>query len=511
MQTTHGRLALAAYQSGDIPAAKKVLHDAGDEITCDPLALQLLAITSADPINEHVLLQHAAYETLAGTAEPFFNLGVVEQGQGFLDRALLLYQQALQIDPNHIGALNNASDLLRRRGRSRAAWDLLTRYLKAGGAPQGLEIRLAKVADDCGHVEEARHWFAQASEREPVQAALKWEQAMQQLRDEEFAAGWVGYEARKSIYDHTALGIVSYSAEEWDGSPLKGRSLLVHKEQGLGDTIMFASFLRRLAADQGQLHLAVQPPLTRLFAANFPEAQVWSSVSAPGFETEEHQGWRLVAGPIDCQLAFGSLPLALHHNQPAAAEMYLRPVPAEQAAWERRLRLLTPHSHGQLRAGIVTMARRDGSTGPGIAEGAPKSISARLLWPLDHPNVAWFGLHDQSTCDELADAPLANLVDTSPWLLDMCDTAALIANLDVVVAVDTAVAHLAGAMGKKVLLMLRRHSDWRWGRTRTDSYWYNDVEVFRQDYEGDWAPVVSRVAARIDSLAEDPKQIAVRP
>ena len=92
----------------------------------------------------------------------------------------------------------------------------------------------------------------------------------------------------------------------------------------------------------------------------------------------------------------------------------------------------------------------------------------------------------------------------------MADTAGLIENLDVVVAVDTAVAHLAGAMGKKVFLLVRRHSDWRWGRSRSDSYWYPDVRLFRQAHEGDWAPVVAEVADALAKLVQKRKDGARR-
>lgn len=510
MNLTPGQEALAAYQNGDIPQTRQILLNAGDLLTGDTLGLQILALTAGDPVEEDVLLQHAAYEAITGSAEPFFNLAVLEQQKGNLDRALLLYQQAIHIDPEHLGALNNASDLLRRRGRSVEAWDLLTRYLAAGGVADGLEIRLAKVADDCGHTDEARQWFKKALEREPGNKGFVWERAMQQLRDEEFEQGWAGYETRKDLYDHSALGIVSYSAPYWNGQSLKRKSLLVHKEQGLGDTIMFASFLSALSGKARKLHVAVQPPLARLFAVNFPSANIWSSASAPEFDTEEFQHWRKLAEPIDYQLPFGSLPFALESYQIDNPTPYLHAFPADQEAWMRRLQLLAPGSQDKLRAGLVITARRDGSTGPGIAEGLPKSVPARLLRPLDLAGVAWFGLHDRATCDDLAHVPLSNLTDTSPWLLDMCDTAALIANLDVVVAVDTAVAHLAGAMGKKVLLMLRCLADWRWGRNRRDSYWYPDIEVFRQNTEGDWSTVIDQVAERLSEIAIDASQPARR-
>lgn len=501
--SNYSETALLAYKNGDIALARQSLLDAGDQILGDTVGLQILALTSAEPVEENVLLQQAAYEAVTGSGEPFFNLAVLEQKKGKHERALLLYQQALRIDPSHLGSLNNASDLLRRKGRGTQAWKLLTRYLAEGGDTDGLEIRFAKIADDCGCIDEARAWFAKAIDRQPNSHSLAWERAMQQLRDEEFEAGWVGYEARKLIYDHQALGIVSYCAPEWSRQSLGEKSLLIHKEQGLGDTIMFASLLSALPADPQTLHLAVQPQLTRLFALNFPKAQVWTSVSTPERATEDFQPWRQLAEPIDYQLPFGSLPFALRHNQRQEPLPYLRPCAEDHLVWDKRLGLLAPDAAQKVRAGLVISARRDVAQASGLAEGGPKSVSGHLLWPLDLAGVAWFGLHDKTSGDDLADVPITGIIDTSPWLHDLADTAALIANLDVVVAVDTAVAHLAGAMGKKVLLMLRHNADWRWGRDRCDSYWYCDVEVFRQRHEGDWSPVIAQIASRISELAED--------
>lgn len=498
------RLALDAHAAGDQARVRDLVSATGKAVLNNPVMLQLRALASDNQADERALLHYAAAQSHGGDAGAFFNLGVVEQQVGDLDQALLHYEHALRIEPAHLGALNNLSDLLRRRGRSAYAWRCMEVYLGAGGDPRGLEIRIAKIADDCGLKSEAERWFAKACEYEAGNMAIAWERAMQQLRDEQFAQGWQGYEARRHIFPHEVLGVVSYAMPEWDGGDLSRRSLLVHKEQGLGDTIMFASFLADLpdARAGAGLHLAVQPPLTRLFIANFPKAQVWSSVSTAGCGSEEYQPWRTVSGPIDCHIPFGSLPACLGVGGFGSPRAYLRPVAADEQLWRQRMAALAPPSAGNLRAGLVISARRGGVVAPGIADGAAKTLPGQLTHPLEIDGVRWFGLHNHETAADLATLALAGLIDTSDWLFDLADTAALIAQLDVVVAVDTAVAHLAGAMGKKVLLMLRRLSDWRWGRDRSDSYWYPDVEIFRQTHEGDWASVVAAVAARLIALRD---------
>jgi hypothetical protein len=111
--------------------------------------------------------------------------------------------------------------------------------------------------------------------------------------------------------------------------------------------------------------------------------------------------------------------------------------------------------------------------------------------------VTWIALHDRETAHILADVPGVDVVDTSHWITDLADTAAIIANLDVVVTIDSVVAHLAGAMGKETWLLLWWNPDWRWGIARQDSYLYPHMRLFRQDAPHDWRPVLKKVAAAL--------------
>jgi hypothetical protein len=492
--------ALSAYHAGDHTRAHDLLREAGEAVLGDPVALQLLGILQADLGDADAVYDHAALSLDPGNVQAIFNLGVADQRKGALFHALLRYEQALRRDPHHLGALNNLSDLLRRQGRSEEAWECLQRYLRAGGDATGLEIRLAKVADDCGLSREASEWFARAAARDDDRDGVRWEWAMQQLRDEEFADGWPHYELRRQRFGHEVLATVQYhSMPEWRGDALNGRSLLIHKEQGLGDTIMFASCLADLPGDRGQLHLAVPPVLVRLFASSFPDAAVWPSRSTVDTDQEQHQAWRPQAGVIDAHLPIGSLPLHLRREGFPAPRPYLRPLPQDVADWSARLARLIPGPRG-LRVGLVLAARRGAAINPSVADGWPRSLPLHLASDLAVPGVQWFGLHERQYDDAFAQVPGLSIVPCGDWIHDMGDTAALIANLDVVVTVDTAVAHVAGAMGRKVILMLRRLGDWRWGRERLDSYWYPDVEIVRQVREGRWEPVVQQVARRLATL-----------
>jgi len=493
---------LAAHRAGDDAQVRTLAQDMGVAVVLDTMALQLLALASQETADKRALLQYAALDVLPTDADAVFNLAVTEQEAGLEEKAVLHYTHALRLNPAHLGALNNLSDLLRRLGRFEEAWSGMAAYLEQGGSLAGLEVRIAKIADACGFRQEARNWFSQAIIRHPDCPGTTWEAAMQQLRDEEFQQGWAGYEVRQALYDHQALGIVSYPYPAWNGAALGPLSLLVHKEQGLGDTIMFASCLADLPCHEGALHLAVAPQLVRLFAISFPHAEVWPSTSMAGADDHRSQRWLPAAGTMDRQLPFGSLPYHLRRERFPEPSAYLCAAQGDRNVWSSRLTALMAADPGNLKLGIVITARRDGVTGAGIAEGPARCLPPVLAQGFALPGVTWFGLHDRACATDFALLPRLGVLDMSDWLHDMADTAALISELDLVIAVDTAVAHLAAAMGRKVLLLLRRQADWRWGRSRTDSYWYKDVEIFRQDHEGDWSPVVRRVAARIRELRD---------
>jgi len=179
---------------------------------------------------------------------------------------------------------------------------------------------------------------------------------------------------------------------------------------------------------------------------------------------------------------------------PPKPRAYIRADPDDVARWAPRIDAMAPRRPGVRRGGLVLGTRQvrwndDGSTNA-LRKTLPAAAAAGLA---DAPDVQWVGLHASETAAMFADVPGLDVVDPSPWIADMADTAAIIEMLDLVVSADTAVAHLAGAMGKPVFLMLWWNPDWRWGIDRTDSYWYPSVRLFRQSTPHDWTTVVEAV------------------
>jgi hypothetical protein len=274
--------------------------------------------------------------------------------------------------------------------------------------------------------------------------------------------------------------------------------VLLHREQGLGDMLMFASAVPGLIEEGARVHLAMHPGLVRLFQESFPRARVWSSQTVVGAATQPEQPYLRIAGPIDVQAPMCSLGALRMMDGPPAPRAYLKAPAAEMARWSERLQALAPSRVGERRIGLVIGARRPLFSDDGMTNHRRKSVPPEMIEALAGVSGArWFALHDRESRWMLADIPRLPVVDLSPWITDLADTAAAIANLDLVVTVDTAVAHLAGALGKPVWLLLWRNADWRWGVDRTDSYWYPDVRIFRQRAAGDWSGVLSDVATAL--------------
>jgi hypothetical protein len=298
-------------------------------------------------------------------------------------------------------------------------------------------------------------------------ARAHWNRAVARLLGGDFAGGFEDYEWRRRD-PRFAADFPAMAAPEWDGSPLAGRRLLVVAEQGLGDTIQFARFLPGLAALGGRVTLACAPTLVRLLQGLPGLAGVVSREAPPP--------------PHDCFVFLLSLPrlCGVTLDTIPAPAGYLAVDPAPAAARE---------SSGSRRVGLAWAGNPAHSNDqrrslPTVALGGLKGIAG----------IDWVNLQQGAAGAELA---IMHRMTAPARVSDFADTAALIAGLDLVIAADTAVAHVAGALGRPVWIMLPHAPDWRWLLGRGDSPWYASARLFRQERPGDWAGVISRIAAEL--------------
>jgi len=403
------------------------------------------------------------------------------RGPGAAAEAEACFRAALGVNPDLAPVQFNLGNILRQRGAIEESVAAYQRALEIQPDNWEARINLAVSWRDLGALDHAEACLRQALEQRPDSPEAQFNLSQILLLQGRFAAAWPYYEARLRA-PSPVVHRPPFSRPRWDGGPLHGRTLLLHTEQGLGDMMLALRFLPQVAAADGRILLEVPPPLARL-CRRLPEpAEVLTL------------GERLP--PFDCQVPLLGLP-ALFVDRAAAIPApgrYLSPDPAEAAAWAAEL------------AGPGKAVGLVWAGSPRHPADAQRSLpAAELIAAASRPGLRLFGLQRQlrpGDRERLAAAGPA-LTDLSDRLTDLATTAAVIDALDLVIAVDTAVAHLAGALGKPVWLLTPFAPDWRWMLEREDSPWYPTMRLFRQSRRGDWGGVLARVSEALASLEKD--------
>jgi tetratricopeptide (TPR) repeat protein len=400
--------------------------------------------------------------------EAHSNLGNVLRETGRFAEAEASCQAALRFSPGHAAAHNNLGALLGDLSRFAEAEASCREALRLDPDYTDARSNLAFTLHNLGRPSEAEAAYREVLQRRPGDADTHANFGNLLLSVGRFDEGWREYEwrwrSKQLIQRH-------FEAPRWNGEPLGDRVILLHAEQGFGDTLQFCRYATLFGAG-ARIVLEVQTPLARLMA------------SLPGGATIVARGDPLPPFDLHCPLM--SLPLVFGTTLETipGTTPYLRADPALSAAWRERLAGLDG-----TRVGLVWAGNRVGFTD------LRRSISLDIMAPLgDMPGVAFVSLQKGESAAQTAHPPPGLAVyDLTADLHDFADTAALIDNLDLVISVDTAVAHLAGAIGKPVWLLNRFDTCWRWLRGRDDSPWYPTLRQFRQPNPGDWSPVIAAV------------------
>lgn len=440
----------------------------------------------------------------------WINLGELLLSQRRVDEAEGCFRRALEIDPRRPEARNNLAAALRTQNRLAAAeealkgllaersdyaegWNNLGVVLNDLGRlaeaersfRQALALRpdyaiawngLGSVLMDSMRVEEAKSAYLSALALDPDYPHAHWNLGILLLTEGDFEHGWPEYEQRlrRPEVAHLYSG---YGAPLWQGERLEGKTLLLHAEQGMGDTLQFIRFAPRVARLAGKVVVECQPGLKRLLSTVAGVAEV------------REKGEPLPPHDLRCPMM--SLPYRLGVKTVAdipADIPYLAADPGAAARWEARLRSLSGARVGLVWAGDP---RKHDPESNRIDQ--RRSLSLQALEPLlDLPGASYVSLQKGAAAGQV-EAYAGRVTDWMGEIGDFADTAALVSRLDLVVAVDTSVAHLAGALGKKVMLLSRYDGCWRWMLGRADSPWYPTLTVFRQMGPGSWEPVVAEV------------------
>ena len=409
-------------------------------------------------------------------AEYHFQLGVVLQAGAKYDEALSAFRRVARLDPRHVLAHFRIGNVLQLEGKLDEAVLEYERILEIKPDAHDAQFNVGNVFRLQGKLAAARERYMRALALEPGNIDALWNLSLLDLLEGDYAAGWSRYEIR---HQRLTPNLRAFPEPQWKGEPLNGANILIHAEQGLGDTLQFLRYVPMVVQAGGQIFLEVPETIRRLAA----EIRGVSAVIATGEALP----------PFEWQCPMMSLPLAFQttvDSIPSHVPYLSIPDVAQKSADK------LPWPARGLRVGLVW-----GAT-PRPFEDSDRSIPLSAFDPiLSVEGAHFFSLQIGPQSAQL-EAVAALVTDLCGNIQDFADTAALVAHLDLVITVDTSVAHIAGALAKPTWILLPFASDWRWLTHREDSPWYPTVRLFRQPRPRDWRSVIERVGDELKSLVE---------
>jgi tetratricopeptide (TPR) repeat protein len=437
------------------------------------------ALLELDRAEEALAVYQRAHELLPNDASIHGNIAVALIKLKRYSEAATACRMALQLRPAYASAYSNLGVALLQLDRTSEAIAVTERAIEIDPAFAKAYSNLSECLRDEGRIDEAFDASRTAISLPSHDPMLQFNHALALLMNGDYEAGWATYEVRRRAGVLTPRERV-FPVPEWRGEALAGRTLLLHAEQGLGDTLQFVRFVRELVQPGVSIVLECQRPLVDLLQSIGSLQIVPQGASLPHF---------------DVHLPLMSLPHVLGTRlQSIPADVpYLTADAVRIAGWKARL-----GQTGDLNVGVVW------SGNPEHKWDRRRTMAASNVLPaLAVPGVRLFSLQkdprpeDRGTLRALADC----ITDLAPELTDFTETAAAIEALDLVIAVDTSVAHLAGALGRPVWLMTPYALDWRWLRDREDSPWYPTMRLFRQSVPKVWDDVLARIRSELPTLA----------
>ena len=422
-------------------------------------------------------------------------LGAAYLNIGSVAEAMEQFRKALAVAPDFAQAHSNLGLVLLGHLER---YDEGTRHLE-----RAVALAPADPAVLCNWVMALHHWgrwdealvLADALlARDPTLVEARINRALALLGKGDFSGAWDDYEARKLLPGNAYA--TGPTCPEWQGQPLDGHSIFVYPEQGLGDEIMFASCLPQLVASGARCTVECHPKLEKLFRRSFREVEVVAADPSRRWPQRPQRVW-------DFKVSIGSLPRFLRRTRAEFPEHsgYLRADPARVAHWKAKLSELP----GRLKVGV---SWRGGlaSTRRGL-----RSIPLELWLPvMTLPGIEFVSLQYSDPECEIEALRRSGRRGPQHWsaaIDDYDETAALIGALDLVISVQTAVVHLAGALGKEVWALIPTVPEWRYGGEGTSMAWYPDARLFRQSERGVWTDVLEKVRGDLQEAARRRAQV----
>lgn len=406
------------------------------------------------------------------SAEIYANLGVALQLQGHLEAAVIAYQKALRLEPQHMPTLSNLGGALRMLGRTEEALPILNQAIIANPDSADAYYNLGLTFGDKQQPDQAITAFEEAFRIDPRRKDAQFDRAICLLQKGDLIRGFEAYECRFKYDPKLAK---PYPKPFWDGGPLNGRTLLLQTEQGFGDTLQFIRYVTQIPKGPNDRIILDCPKPLKLLLQSFP-----------GIDQVIAHGNALPA--FDVRISLLSLPHLFKTT--------LDTIPADCPY------IMPPHKSGrlglsqvqQLKIGIVWAS---GQSDVGVRR--RKIPLAQWLPLLELSGVQFYSLQKGPSAKELETQGFSGLIENlDSQIHDFADTAAILNELDLIISTDTAIVHLAGAMNKPVWVLLPHAAEWRWLLDRQDSPWYPSLRLFRKSTpSSDWQDVIADVKASL--------------
>ncbi len=453
--------------------AQQPEHSASRRQLANLLAFRACALQERGELHDAIEGYEESLALDFAQAQVHNNLGNAYKSVGRTQEAIAAYREAITVDAGQAEAHKNLGTALVEAGERAQA--IVHYRLAVASRPSYAEAShsLGCLLEQEGDPTGALECYRAAVASKPDYAEAHFNFSLQLLLLGEFGTGWKEYEWRTRLPNLERTWPYA-DRKHWDGGPLEGKVILLHAEQGFGDAIQFMRYAPLVAERGGKVIVSCQPKLKALL-------QEVQGVSAVLIEGEPPP-------PFDVCSSLMSLPRVFEttlRTIPAPIP-YIRPNPEKARYWKGRLA-----AHGAaLKVGLFWATDAKSTLSP------LKSLTLDMLAPLGGvPGAMYFSLQQGAAAGQASHPPGGMaMVDLGAELADFSDTAALISNLDLIVSIDTATAHLAGAMGLPVWTLTHFPPDWRWLLGRDDSPWYPTMRLFRKGGADTWAQVVARVS-----------------
>jgi tetratricopeptide (TPR) repeat protein len=442
-----------------------------------------MALKGQGHLDEAILHFRKAIELDPSFADAYCNLAIVLKEKDRADEAITLFQKAIELKPAFADAYYNLAIVLKEKDRADEAIPFFQRAVELNPFFADAYCNLAIIFEESGMLNDALSYYQKALQISPDDAEINWNMSHALLSSGNLKEGWRKYEWRFGVQDFKQR---TFLIPRWDGSSLKGKTLFLHAEQGVGEEIMFASCLSEVIAQADTCVIECDKRLVPLFIRSFPKARVIRHIHS--WDDFPHD-----ISSVDFKTAIGSLPLFLRSTLSSFPQYktYLVSDALKVEWWRKRFEAFGTG----LKIGISWR---------GGGKSSDKRLRSTVLeqWTalFSIPGVHFINLQYGDCAEELGEVEEKSGVTIHHWkdadpLTDLDGFAAQVSALDLVISVDNATVHMAGALGIPVWTLLPFACDWRWMREYEDTPWYKTVRLFRQSSQGDWNKMFERVTS----------------